>query len=136
MTDKELIQPEQKPWGWAILHNDGTEACIRPRVYDFFGGILENEPFTAEDLQKRDISRKGYAPHTMVTLYTQPFLCKDCKHYKHYDYCEHPANGVDLVSGRQLFKWAFVMRKDSSACGIEGKLWEPKKPWYKFWSST
>lgn len=61
-----------KLWGWAILHNDGTEAYVRPRVKEFFGTISETEPFTAEDLHKADREWCGLAPHTMVTLYTSP----------------------------------------------------------------
>ena len=62
-------------------------------------------------------------------------LCKDCKHYEAYEkWCDHPVNGICEVYGHTRAVWVSEMREDSGACGVEGKLWEPKKPWYKFWS--
>lgn len=63
---------QQEPWGWAIMHSDGTEACVRARVSNFFGVIQEREPFTAEDLRQADSEGAGLAPHRIVTLYTSP----------------------------------------------------------------
>ena len=66
-------------------------------------------------------------------------LCKNCKHYDaHREWCDHPANGIMRVYGHARVEWVpiivSIMRNDLSFCGIKGKLWEPKKPWYKFWS--
>ena len=72
--DKALAQPEQEPvaWGWAIMHGDGTYAFIRPRIVDFFGSIQEREPYTSEDAKNADREWAGLAPHTIITLYTNP----------------------------------------------------------------
>lgn len=62
----------EKPMGWAILHKDGTVADFKARLVDFFGAVVENEPFTAAEVAYMDREWAGLAPHRIVTLQTAP----------------------------------------------------------------
>jgi len=69
--------------------------------------------------------------------------CKDCKHFNPSNFCVHPKNGVNLVTGnyKPFFATAcrrtYIINDHCNGCGLEGKLWQsesnPVKPWYKFW---
>ena len=70
---RAAIEAQQEPaFGWAIVCNKGTTAQVCARVRDFFGAVMEVEPFGPEDLQRRDREWPGLAPHRLVTLYAAP----------------------------------------------------------------
>lgn len=62
-------------------------------------------------------------------------LCKDCKHLERELWCKSPQNGISLVTGTAIAKFAQLNRKYD--CGESAKFFEPihtiKKPWWKFW---
>jgi hypothetical protein len=67
----------------------------------------------------------------------EPKFCKDCKHFKQYEYvwtpfgyqggdenCEHPSL-VDVIHGKRLSVTAESQRhRNSLGCGYEGKQFE------------
>ena len=70
---RAALEAQQEPaFGWAIVCNKGTTAQVCARVRDFFGAVMEVEPFGPEDLQRRDREWPGLAPHRLVTLYAAP----------------------------------------------------------------
>lgn len=58
--------------GWAILHKDGTVADFKALRADFFGAVVENEPFTSAEVAYMDREWPGLAPHHIVTLQAAP----------------------------------------------------------------
>lgn len=54
--------------GWVILHKDGTVASFKARRAEFFGAVVENEPFTAGEVAYMDREWPGLAPHHIVAL--------------------------------------------------------------------
>ena len=70
---RAALEAQREPaFGWAIVCNKGTTAQVCARVRDFFGAVMEVEPFGPEDLQRRDREWPGLAPHRLVTLYAAP----------------------------------------------------------------
>lgn len=73
-------------------------------------------------------------------------FCKDCAYFKPSNFCKHPQNGVNLVTGEASPFFATTCRRSATitgyveernSCGPAGTLWQPipvEKPWYKFWS--
>lgn len=71
-------------------------------------------------------------------------FCKDCKYFKPSDFCHHPTNGYDLVSGEIKSKFASYSRSSNkiltNGCGPDAYFFiakndftsEPimKKPWF------
>lgn len=57
-------------WGWAIVDKDGIEHRVRARMRDYFGAILESEPFDGLDIAKMNVEFPGRAPYRIITLYT------------------------------------------------------------------
>lgn len=65
-------RPAQPVAGWVILHKDGTVADFKARLADFFGSVVENEPFTAAEVAYMDREWPGLAPHRIVALHAAP----------------------------------------------------------------
>ena len=54
-------------------------------------------------------------------------FCKDCKHYKSVFYdvnCNHPKNGIDVVTGEIINLLAGRCRLNEDKCGHSGKWFE------------
>lgn len=81
-------------------------------------------------------------------------LCKDCKHLHNEIYCKSPSNGLSLVNGQPISRFAIINRKTKEyvsyiketenkfvdpSCGPDADYFEPKlkcvnpKKWYQFW---
>lgn len=62
-------------------------------------------------------------------------LCKDCQYLERDLWCKSPQNGISLVTGTIVVKFAQFNRKYD--CGEDAKFFAPpqnnKKPWWKFW---
>jgi hypothetical protein len=53
-------------------------------------------------------------------------LCKDCVHFKELVWCKSPSNGMSLINGEPVERFASINRLIYE-CGLDGKYFMAKE---------